>query len=510
MNKNHPPPILIALSILLFTTWCATSVFGQLSLTNIPLATDPFSQVTDTSNEGRAITHDGKYVGGLSGTGHGFLYSVTDDYLSIPVAGSYASIITGIGYRTDTNQVPAQLQVVLDGNNAGYHGQYMTWDGGTNWGFKRRDNVSPIYTLSAYPSPRVNSLAATTDSDVYLNIFKSSSEATLYLCRGSNLWDAATAAQVTFFNKSTSGGDTLDVLGVAANGRVVGLRKTGGIANNTLWDYPASSGTQWQWNGLDGTIAGQAWSVSLDGTCIFGWSHTLTDAVGNYGYKTVISGFKSGTNSPTQMSIDPLPEFADTGGSTTRTVPHSCTVDGKYAVGYNYRGVTTAVLWDTSAPDPANWTITDLYALAAANGAADIFAGLVKGYSVGTNTMGDPVITGYGYDDSFNTRAFVMTVPKWIAAIQFPISQTATGGANVTLSLKTNATDSLAYQWYKDGSLLSGETTTALALTSVSCAGGEAGDYSIVVSNTAISRCSIRTSQLSHRPPCKPMPRAAP
>ncbi len=482
MKRNRNTRILTAASALCVSAWCASTALGQLSLTNIPPATHPVTQVTDTSNEGRAITHDAKYVGGLSGTGNGFFYDVASNYVTIPLAGSYASIITGIAYRTDTNQTPAVVQVVLDGNNSGYHGQYATWDGGYTWGVKRRDLT---YALSAYPGPAVNSLAGTTDSDVFINIFRTSDRKNVYTSRGSNLWDSVTAATNVIVGKGMAS-DLGDVYGVAVNGRIVGYRTSSGVRRNTLYDYPNSSGTQFQFNGLAGTLEGEAWSVSQDGTCIFGRSPISPGGTTTYGYKTVISGFKSGTNSPTQISVNQLPTSTDTAGSTSLAVPYGCTADGKYAVGMNYRGRETAVLWDTTSSDTNVWTVNDLYGLAAANGTADIFTRLTRAYSVGTNAAGDPVITGIGWDGASN-RAFLMTVPKWIAAIGFPGNQTVKLGANVSIALKTNGTDSLTYQWYKDGNEMPGQTTTALSLNNVSCAGGQAGVYSVVVSNAPIS-----------------------
>jgi len=81
-----------------------------------------------------------------------------------------------------------------------------------------------------------------------------------------------------------------------------------------------------------------------------------------------------------------------------------------------------------------------------------------------------------------------MTVPEWIAQIGFPINVTTNYGADVTFVLKTNGTDSLSFQWYKNGSELSGATSTSIAYSNVSCPGGEAGSYSVVVSNMAISQ----------------------
>ena len=463
----------------------ATHAFGALSLTNIPTIG------SDTSNEGRAITPDGKYIGGPSGTADGYFYDVANNFVTRPLAGSFPTVITGIGYRTDTNQVPPVVQVILDGDNSGYHAQFETSDGGHTWGAKRRDNGNVQYAYSTFVSPVANSLAAWTNSDIYYVTWRNSGKTAIYTCQGSNLWNGSTAALTNIIPKTVSGSDKVFVNGVAATGRIVGYRFDGASATNrnNLWDWPPSSGTSFQWIGLDGTLAGEAWSVSQDGTIIFGRSPITPGDTNLYAYRAVVTAAPS----PSRTSIGALPEIPNVGGSVTRAVPYGCTADGKYAVGMNYPGTTTAVLWDTTDPNPANWRVSDLTALALANGVADIFTRLVKAYSVGTNTAGDPMVTGYGVDASLNTRAFVMTVPRWIAAIQFPGNTTKNYGTTATFSLATNGTDSLTYQWYKNGVPLSnsgnvsGVTTTTLTLTGVTCPGGDAGSYQVVISNASIS-----------------------
>lgn len=191
-------------------------------------------------------------------------------------------------------------------------------------------------------------------------------------------------------------------------------------------------------------------------------------------------------------SIHPLPNFSDTAGSTSLAVPYGCSADGRYAVGMNYRGQEAAALWDTSHPDPARWTVNDLYALAAANGLGDIFLGLSRAYSVGTNADGDPVITGIGTDGVVR-RAFLMVVPRWIAAIGFPGHQSVGQGSNVTFRLITNGTDALSCQWYRngvplaDGGNVSGATSSSLTVTGVSNAAGDAGEYHVAVTHTGRS-----------------------
>jgi len=482
MNRTRTFSPLVSICVALLAAGSCLDALGGLSLTNIPPAG------LDSSNEGRAITPDGKYVGGLSGAGNGFFYDVANSFVTVPLAGSYASIVTGIGYRTDTSQSPPVVQVVLDGNNSGWHAQFETSDGGFTWGFKRRDNVSPnAYGWSEYPPPAANTLAATADSDVYFTLFRDSARNNLYTCRGSNLWNSTTAASVRIVGKGL-GSDRGDVGGVAASGRIVGYRQvTGAPRKNYVLDYPNSSGTAWFFNGLNGTTDGQAFSISLDGNSIFGQSPLTVGGTNMHGYKATVT---SAMNS--LQSVDPLPNFSDTAGSSSLAVPYGCSADGQYAVGMNYRGKETAVLWDTSHSNPANWTVNDLHALAAANGTADIFVELTRAFSVGTTPDGDPVITGYGTDGAAR-RAFLMTVPRWIAAIGFPGHQTVNHGENVTFQLTTNGMDSLTYQWHKDGAPLvdggnvSGAASSALTLAGVSCPGGDAGNYHVVVSNTALS-----------------------
>jgi hypothetical protein len=403
-------------------TMGAANAFGGLSLTNIP------TLGADVSNEGRCMTPDSKYIGGLSGTAAGFFYDVANNAVFQPSSGSPAAkAVSGICYRLDTNQSPAQLQIILDTESAGWRAYFMTPDFGVTW--RRQllnpDPVNNVYAYSIYGGlPGQNSLAGTTAGDVFISTFRNSGRSAVYALYNSNLWDGATSPQYVGINKSVPSGATVDILGVAATGRIVGRRTDADtIMRNTLWDWKPASSTQYQWNGLDGTTYGQAWSVSQDGNVIFGWSHTLADAVNNYNYKTVLSGSGTAATPPgsgiTQVSVDPLPEHPRTGGSTTRGVPFGCTADGKYAVGYMYTKITQAALWDTSDPSPANWKITDLNQLAAdyGLGVPNVFSCLERGYAVATNAAGDIVITGRGVEAGTGQyRAFIMTIPPSIAA----------------------------------------------------------------------------------------------
>jgi uncharacterized membrane protein len=395
----------------------ATNAFGGLSLIKVPLVLP-----ADGSNECRCITFDGKYAAGLSGANNGFMYDVAKSNVVRPLAAAYASIITGIAYRTDTAQSPAQLQLILDGENNGYQGQWMTADAGTNWGKKLIENG-----YSQYAPPAMNSLAGKIGAPDFYWTYRSAGKDYVYTSYALALWDNDNIPGVLVYGKSVPNPpDKVYTTGISANGRMVGYRLYGdtGINVNNLWDWPPGSPTSYQWNGLSGTTNGEAWSVNQDGTVIFGRSPITLGGADLYAYKAFL------TAPPTRLlnSVAALPELPRIGGSITRAVPYGCTADGKYAVGYFFPHVTLAALWDTSDGNPAKWKATDLTALAARYGAGvpDVFTSLTKAYSVGTNAT-DVVIAGFGVEaGTGNNRAFVMTVPKTMAAVGYANKPTLT------------------------------------------------------------------------------------
>ncbi len=69
-----------------------------------------------------------------------------------------------------------------------------------------------------------------------------------------------------------------------------------------------------------------------------------------------------------------------------------------------------------------------------------------------------------------------------------PQSQTVNVGANVTFSVQAGGTPPLTFQWSRDGTALSGATASSLSFTNVQASA--AGDYSVVVTNSAGSATS--------------------
>ena len=380
------------------TLTLAASAFGSATLTSIPLLSGA------TTSDARAITPDGQWVAGVSGS-RGFLYGVntTNAVNVLSSDGAQSTLLTGVGYRTNSGQ----QQIVLSGLSSGRHTVWMTADGGAAWGTVVQGSSGLKPTV-----PVANGLAGTA-SDVFYSVWTDEGTGTsdnwgLNVGRFSNSWPAT----VAWGSKSAGKPDTIQLNGISSNGRGVGWRQNGTtiVYANYVADWKgATTPAIWNSYGLDGTTAGQAYSVSADGTIVFGLSPKgAATGLTNYGYKAVFNATFPGP--ATQLSTNQLPNFPDTAGAATLAIPYGCTPDGKYAVGMSYRGVGTGVLWDTSDPNPAKWTVLDLMKFAAAQGVAGTFTSLSCAYSAGFDAAEDVMIAGVGISGGA-TRAFLMTVP---------------------------------------------------------------------------------------------------
>jgi hypothetical protein len=69
-----------------------------------------------------------------------------------------------------------------------------------------------------------------------------------------------------------------------------------------------------------------------------------------------------------------------------------------------------------------------------------------------------------------------------------PVSQTVSAGSSTSFSVVATGGGTLSYQWYKDANAISGATSAAYALSSVSSA--DAGSYYVTVTNSAGSATS--------------------
>lgn len=423
-----------------------SDAFASLSVTQVPLLSG------DTSNEARAITPDGRYVAGLSGTNNGFFYDSASNTVVHPVSsdGAAAQILTGVGYRADSSQVPPQTQIVLSGLAAsnGRFTAWMTANRGATWA-----NMVQYPLATKKPTiPAANSLAGSASDVFYATWTDQGPGGTdnwgLRVGRGSGAWPLAPI----WTQKDVPKADTCQMNAVAGNGRAVGWRRSGTTLAyaNYVADWQNAAGPIiWNISGLDGTTAGQAMAVNANGTAIFGMSPlTIGGATNNHGYK---AGFNPTYPGPaTQLSTGRLPDFPDTAGSVNLAIPYGCTADGRYAVGMSYRGIEKAVIWDTGNANPTNWTVTDLTDLAAGSGSPGIFARLARAYSIGTNSAGNLVVAGVGYDTNSPAvaRAFLMTVSAPAAQVISRPSVTVSGSCATGYTFSFLSAASLSVMYY--------------------------------------------------------------
>lgn len=350
--------------------------------------------VGQTSSEVRAITSDGRYVAGNSGTSGLFWDSVTAPANSIaPISGAAMKQATGIAYRNGTTEVAVHgLLDYASGTNTPVIG--ITLDGGASWNKSWRDGA--VYHDSILGA--ANTLASG-GGDVLWNTFRKNGNYTFSVGKFSGPIAPLT---VGMDNKSTSSGSELTVNGVSALGLAAGSRMASGVQRSYYMQGlgGGTSGRVAYVPGLDSSLSNEAFCAAGDDTAggsgrIFGRTHKAGDAR-YYPYM-----YSFATN-----SISYLPMFGDEDGSTTLATVYGCSEDGRYAVGMLYRGTEKAVLWDTQLN-----TVTDLTQFAIDYGLNDDFTRLSRAYAVGVNALGQPVVGGTGVHTD-GIRGFVLTVPE--------------------------------------------------------------------------------------------------
>lgn len=155
-----------------------------------------------------------------------------------------------------------------------------------------------------------------------------------------------------------------------------------------------------------------------------------------------------------------------------------------FTVAATSSGAMTYQWWKNGAivPGGAGATLTLTNVTSAASGSY---------YAVVTNSIG-----------STTSLAATLTVLEPVVAptiVASPSSQTAALGAPVTFSVSASGTGPLTYAWRKNGVAIPGANAATLTLPSVQAA--DAGNYSVVVTNSAGSATSaVATLTLSAAP----------
>lgn len=121
--------------------------------------------------------------------------------------------------------------------------------------------------------------------------------------------------------------------------------------------------------------------------------------------------------------------------------------------------------------------------------------GAIAGFNPATGVLTYTPDVGFFGTDSFTfvaddgvSNSAMATVTIAVSAIPpvvvlGPITQSATDGDSVTLSVGATGTPPLAYQWMRNGAALAGATNPVLSLTNISVL--NSGNYAAVVSNPA-------------------------
>jgi hypothetical protein len=142
------------------------------------------------------------------------------------------------------------------------------------------------------------------------------------------------------------------------------------------------------------------------------------------------------------------------------------------------RGVTFSVTATGTAPLFYQWFKNN----AAIPGAISSSYSLSNVQSANAGTY--KVTVSNGTLPNATSTGAVLTVsaaPVAPGIITQPQSQTVTAGQNVTFSVTAAGTTPLSYQWYKNGVIISGATSSSYTLSNVQAA--NAGTYTVTVSN---------------------------
>ena len=179
-----------------------------------------------------------------------------------------------------------------------------------------------------------------------------------------------------------------------------------------------------------------------------------------YAYTVIVTGGSGGSSAPT-ITTQPLSQTVNTGANVTFTTAAGGSPAPTFQWrkdGTNISGATSSTLTLTSVTS----TNAGTYSVVATN-------------SAGSATSSNAVLT-------VSAGASAPTITTQ------PQSQTVNTGATVTFTSAAGGSPAPTFQWRKDGTNISGATSSTLTLTSVTST--NAGTYSVVATNSAGSATS--------------------
>jgi hypothetical protein len=177
---------------------------------------------------------------------------------------------------------------------------------------------------------------------------------------------------------------------------------------------------------------------------------------------------------PPSISKHPQSQTVLEGSHVELTV----TASGTAPLAYQWRRNTNPIT------DATNFTYTINSVSVAQSGSYDV---------VVTNSAGTAI------SDPAQLTVNAVAIAPQITQDLTPLTQTVNPGATVTYTVSATGTAPLSYQWFKGETLIDGQTTETLTLTSVTLAAS--GTYKVVVSNTAGSKTSAVVTLNVELPP---------
>jgi hypothetical protein len=252
------------------------------------------------------------------------------------------------------------------------------------------------------------------------------------------------------------------------------LSRTNGVGTTTTFVVGAA-GTgplAYQWR-LNGTNIGGATLAT------FSIANVQSSDAGNY--QVIASNpYGSATSAVATLTVRQPPVAVAT-VIGTRSGPPTLNVSFSGAGSYDPEGAGLGFLWTFG--DGFTSTLSNPIHSYASNGVYLARLAVSDGFS--TNT---------------STNIAITVTPAAFIAIS-PPNRIAASNYNVTMTVSASGSAPLTYQWFKNGVIRSGATTSSLVLNSVDASA--IGNYTVVVSNSFGAVTSSPPAALSVEPPLK-------
>ena len=227
--------------------------------------------------------------------------------------------------------------------------------------------------------------------------------------------------------------------------------------------------------------------VSSDGTKVYvSNSYSGTVSVINTSSNTLAGRITVG-NTPhgIVLSADGSRAYVANHGSNTVSVINTAT---NTVIATINTGVDTRPVGVSLSPDGSKLYVTKSNAnnVAVVDVATNTIIGTINVFAgpIGMGNMVASVPTCAG-----TSKTFTLTVNPLTAITTQPVARTVCAGSGATFSVGASGTG-LTYQWRKDGSPISGATSSTLNLTAI--ASTDAGDYDVVVTGSCGSVTSSK------------------